>query len=337
MGYVNSLYRNVNYEFIKNNIYAATTEVINNPQGSLAAVGKVSLNIFKSYALYSLYEASLSDIFCLKTFRHGTDPSACLKIHLTGPDLNRGGTGGEARWYEIRQMNSPYAHRDKGRFYVVQDYFERNSRKETALSYIANKITLKYYALRSTVSYYGSWMPLPKSWKASITSSVVNTIETEGRARILGMICPSVKIHLDPDCISYPDQSYTPSENIKHTFSPDSYDSNYLKDFSGACYTEDPLSVFDIGICGILKNGLNTRLPHRVWHHKGQFLWGVAQLVATVALTAFFFPTLIPHGHTIGAVIQHIVDSCSSNTVSITNIGKQIISGFSTIFIFVQF
>lgn len=342
MNYINQYCSSVNYASIKTGFNSLSAEVINNPIASLTAVGRVALGIFKCYTLYNLYEAALSDILCLKTFRHGTDSGAWLKIHLFGPDYKRGGlaTGGEARYFKLGfQTDSPFAHRDTGRFYLVQDFFERNKKAETIFSYIFNKSSVKYYALRSTMSYYATWLPVPASWKASFIREGVQDLESDSRVRIFGLACPSVKFHLDPKYITYPQQSNTPLHSeVTHKFIKDGSDSDYCEPFSGACYTEDQLSVTDIGICGILKNGLNRNLPQRIWSNKGQFLWGVTQLVASVALTAFFFPTAaaaIPHGNMVASVIQNIFDKGRSNKIS--NIGHGIIFGFSSLFIVTQF
>lgn len=357
---------NLDYKIVLSQI----TDAMNNPVETMAIVAKVAFNAFKIYLLYNLYEAALSDVFCLKTFRHGTDPSAWLKIHLQGPDLNRGGTGGEARWFAVNQMQSPYARRDKGRHYTVQDYFERDSRLETIFSYFKNKGTLKYYALRSTVSYYGSWLLLPKSWKAEITRALVSTLENNSDCAILGLANPSIKMHLDPDCITYPHQPGYPKKSIKHTFYSDvdvkqssnlttahlkvfgsvpqvgsfyntsnnakDESSEYKGNFSGACYTEDKLSVWDMGFCGIIKNGLNFSLPRRIWEHKGQFLWGIAQLVAAVAITIFLFPNVIPYCNSIEAVVNQISLNANSEARTIATIGSKLIYGLTPLFIAMQ-
>jgi hypothetical protein len=245
-----------------------------------------------------MYEAALSDILCLKTFRHGTSPSAWLKIHFTGPDLERGGTGGEATFYPERGIQSTYAQRDKGRFYAVQDHLETHGRKEqskpgSAFSYIDNRGTVKYYALRSSVAYWSSWVPLPAFIKKPIVEGVVRVLENQDpRVKIFGLFSPTIKVHLDPDRVSYPGQLKKPSDP-KHHFQADEYSGND-EAFSGACYTKNPISVTDIGICGVLKNGLNTRVFERISENKGQFLWGLVQLVAAVALTALVFPGLLP-------------------------------------------
>lgn len=346
---MNAVTEKLSYEFIKDGIYSAGNKIIKDPLGSLSIVGNVACYAFKCYALYSLYEAALSDILCLKTFRHGTDPYAFVKIHLTGPDLKRGGTGGEARWFEIRGQKSPFADRDGGRFYVVQDYFEVDSKIETVFSYITHKLTLKYYALRSTVSYYATWLPLPASWKAATAAVAVYACENVKYLMILGISCASVKFHLDPDNISYLHQQHGPQEEPTHRFQPDGNDSDIYQPFSGACFTTDQLSVSDIGICGILKNGLNRRLPYRIWHHKGQFAWGVAQLIAAVAMTAFFFPTAIPHGNAIASPMKQIADrgwkymvnsflkKSAPLSESLTGAAAAIVLIFSAVFVTTQF
>ncbi|MGZ3732229.1 MAG: hypothetical protein ACXU9U_00610, partial [Parachlamydiaceae bacterium] len=310
MGAVSGVFSTLSYESVKSNLYALGVQAVNNPVGVIRGV---ALNVLKTLAIYNLYEAALSDILCLKTFRHGTSPSGWLKIHFTGPDLERGGTGGEATFYAERGLQSPYAARDKGRFYAVQDRLESHREKEqsklgSAISYLENIGTTKYYALRSSIAYWSSWVPLPTSIKKPIIEGVVELLESpDPRVKIFGLFSPTIKIHLDPDRVSYPRQINTPKMDVKHSFEADEH-SEFGQPFSGACYTKDPISVTDMGICGVLKNGLNTRVFERILENKGQFLWGVVQLVAAVALTAFVFPGIISGGDALLSIVAKPIE-----------------------------
>lgn len=257
-------------------------------------VAKIAWKAFGLYTLYSMYENALSNIFCLKTYRHGTDPYAFVRIHLEGNDLARGGTGGEARWYEQGlQEKSPYAHRDGGCFYVVEDVIgsEYGSKEifPFALSYYTTKGTVKYYALRSSISFWGSWLPLPQNARSWITRNLVEMTEynphvnqaDQVRARALFyLLCPTVKIHLNPDDLPRSER--------------DGFDSHKGKPFEGALRTKHKFSIFDMGILGVLKNGLRGGLLERIQQNRGQCLFGLVQLVAAIALTLYFFPALLP-------------------------------------------
>lgn len=250
----------------------------------------IASKCFKVYALYSMYESALSDIFCLKTFRHGTNPYAAARIILTGPDLRRAGVDGEARFYRMAHgAESPWAARDRQRqaFYVVG---EGHLYGNIFLDYISTKLTAKYYALRSTAVLFGSLLPLPRSWKGNFTRLVVEIIESDIRTRLLGLFCPTVKFHINPNRIDA-DLTFHQDEGAG----------------AGALYTYDRFSVLDIGILGVLKNGINTDLPTRMWENKRQVLWGVAQLVVAVAFTAFYFPPLIPGSQLVVSSITSII------------------------------
>ncbi|MGA8164855.1 MAG: hypothetical protein WB791_07525 [Waddliaceae bacterium] len=299
-------------EGIKQSCFPICERLMSPSLGAVATVvGRVAMNALKCYSLYSLYEAALSDILCLKTFRHGTDPYALCRIHLQGPDLKRGGMGGEARWFAIaHRIQSPFAQRDAGYFYVVEDFVTDNNNEQSTLSYISSylktTLTVKYYALRSTISFYGSLLPLPRTWKAGITREVVNACESNGYAMVLGFFSPTVKFHVNPDKVKILGREcFHTLKQEEMEFSRDD-DSNIGENYEGALATKYSFKVYDIGIRGVLKNGLNENLPKRIWGNKKQCLWGVVQLINAIAITALLYTAYIPFGSSIVQILNAI-------------------------------
>lgn len=189
---------NVSFEGVKNGVAA----VASNSYSLLASVGLIAKNCFKLYSLYSLYESALSDILCLKTFRHGTNPYAAARIALTGPDLDRAGKEGEAAYVKtIVGRESCYAGRDQGRkaFYFVEDYDSQNKRSSFIYNYITTKFTAKYYSLRSTATFLSSLLPMSKERKGTFARDMVTEIESSSINTILALAFPTVKFHYHPD------------------------------------------------------------------------------------------------------------------------------------------
>lgn len=274
---------------------------------AVTTVGSVAFSFFKCYTLYNMYESAFSDILCLKTLRHGTSPYAAARIAWTGPDLERSGKEGEAGYYQTIRSDSPWAQRDQDRkaFYVVEDFSTDVSIQSLFSDYISTKITIKYYALRSSVTFFGSMLPLPKSWKARLIKGSVYVIENEPRFRVFGLLCPSVKFHINPNRIQISDDelscSITSQEKDKIFLVRDRGGGE------GALYTKHQFSVLDIGVLGIIKNGINRDIFKRIDKNRSQFLWGVAQLVVAAAFTALFFPGIIPGSWVIIAGVASIV------------------------------
>ena len=294
----------VTWESAKTGVLQAGTQAINSPVTTLKAVGSVAANAFKCYMLYSMYEAALSDILCLKTLRHGTNPYAFTRIQIEGPNPKRGGTGGEARFFETLETNSPYAAGDHDCFFVVEDFTgEETTKTEAMVNYIGSKLTVKFYSLRSTLGSFGSILPLPSKWRANVTKFTLAFIdEGDGSGTgFLGFLCPSVKFHINPDSFErvYSRGSLKPGEM---TFAKDG------DEFQGALVTKYKFSVLDMGFIGILKNGINRDLPKRMLENKGQVLWGVAQLTMAVAMTAFIYPALFPFGGRLVKVVESITE-----------------------------
>lgn len=237
---------------------------------TMLVVGNVAGKCFKMYALYSMYELGLSDVFCLKTFRHGTNPYAAVRIILTGPDLRRAGLDGEARWYRmVNGEESPWAARDQARqaFYVVGDSCQG---RNAIVEYLAPIANAKSYAVGSTAAFCASLMPLPQDLKGH---SMRLILMMRG---VLLLLCPTVKFHINPNRIG---------QDLR--FHRDGVE-------AGALFTYDRFSVLDIGILGVLKNGINQDLSRRMWKNKRQVLWGVVQLVVAAVFTVCYFSTLIP-------------------------------------------
>lgn len=271
---ITALTSTITFEGVKSGAQVAASHAL----PALKVVGSVAKNCFKFYFLYSMYESALSDILCLKTYRHGTNPVARLKISLTGPDLDKAGKEGEAAYYQtVTGQDSEWAARDQARkaFYVADEI-----------------ITAKYYSLRSTSTWLCSMLPMPKSWKGNLTKEIVHEIESgkNGGTAILGLACPTVKFHYDPERVG--SRNYLREDAVE--FYKDTPDAG-----SGAYYTQDQLSAWDTGLIGILKNGINTRVFKRIQDNPNQFLWGVAQLVAAVAFTVLFFPSVAPGSQSI--------------------------------------
>lgn len=258
----------------------------------LEHVPTVAYHVFRSYVFYSMYESALANILCVKTFRHGTDPYAFVRIHLEGNDPSRGGTGGEARWFQTTQGTiSPYSTRDQGHFFVVEDVIGSENHGRGFLNftarYYSTKLTLKYYAMRSNFSFFGSWLPLPRFIKGPITKGLVAFAESDIRARLaLGALCPSVKFHLNPSKVTVG----AVLEKERPVFARDGISSQEKGNFEGALATKYEFSILDIGILGVIKSGVNTGIVERIRQNRGQFLLGLVQLVAAVGLTVFFFP-----------------------------------------------
>lgn len=289
--------------FLSSNLTKESIQVGLSRAGEIAqTVGSVANKCFKVYLLYSLYESALSDIFCLKTYRHGTNPWAVLSISVRGPNNKLAGTAGEAQYYkDTTGIESPWAARDQERqaFYTVADSSHDNSYGkaptflENLIYYYKTKKVIKKYAVMSTVSFLGSFIPLPRSWKAPLLKGLNDGITTTNdQTFLLTFIFPSVKLHLNPNRIG-----------TDIVFEPDTDGG------TGAYFTRNKISPLDIGIVGVLKNGLNRNLVKRITAHKHQFLWGVAQLVASVAFTTVLFPAFVPGGAAVGGVLGTIYQS----------------------------
>lgn len=248
----------------------------------MGQVAKVAGKAWAFYALYNFYENALSNILCLKTWRHGTDPYAWVRIHLQGNDPDRGGTGGEARAYSvINEQQSPYAHRDKGFSYFVEDTVDPESGKNLLTftrSYYRTIFTVKYYASKATLSFWA--LPIP-FFRAKIASFLEKTAyEDSSFLMVFYAASPTVKIHMHPDSIP------------RHQ--RDGWDSKTGGDFEGALKTTHKFSIFDIGILGVLKNGISRDLFERIRKNQGQCLFGVIQVVAAIYTTVMLFPAVAP-------------------------------------------
>jgi hypothetical protein len=271
---------------------------------TISTSASVALKCFKFYTLYSMYESALSDILCLKTFRHGTNLYAVASITLTGPNHDLAGVGGEAAYLKTTTgTTSAWAARDQAlkAFYVAEDVCTNNMASDSFFNYISTKMTVKYYALLSSAQFFGSMLPLPQSWKANLIAGTVAVIQSDPRIAVLGLLCPSVKFHMNPDEVQLNERAYQQVEN-KINFYRDTPDAG-----EGALYTKYQFSVLDIGILGVLKNGINRNIFTRINENQGQFLWGVAQLVTAVAFTAFFFPEIVPGGAAVVAGVTAVV------------------------------
>jgi hypothetical protein len=269
-----------------------------------AKISPVASKFFLFYTLYSMYEAALSDIFCLKTFRHGTSPYAAARIAWTGPDLKRAGQEGEAAYYKSTTgQESVWARRDQDlqAFYVVEDVCA-DKRSSIVMNYMLPKFTAKAYSLRSTVTFIGSLIPLPNSWKGGLIKKVVQVIETDARVGCLSFLCPTVKFHLHPDRVKDINTYYDSEIDNAMIFYKDEPSAG-----DGALYTTDQFSVLDIGIVGVLKNGIGSGTIKRIQENRNQFLWGIAQLVTAVAFTAFFIPGVIPGGWVVVSAVTSIL------------------------------
>lgn len=287
----------------------------------------IAYQVFRNYGLYSIYESAFANILCLKTFRHGTDPYAFVRIHFEGNDPDRGGTGGEARWFETAlQTTSIYAERDRGHFYVVEDVigseytYAKKSFLDFAYYYYNSKRTLKYYAMRSNLSFYGSLLPLPGCIKGPLTLGLMQGIETHIQSYLIfGGLCPSVKFHLNPAKVRISGflDANTP------TFQRDGHDSDDGQAFEGALRTKYLFSVFDMGMLGVIKNGVNSSMAQRMRDNPGQHLLGLVQLVAAVCLTLYFFPGILPESvvYPFMFTAQLIEDSASYGIIA-TKIGE---------------
>jgi hypothetical protein len=250
-------------------------------QALAARIGNIALTSFSYYSCYFMLESALSDILCLKTYRHGTDPYAAVKITLTGVDLERAGKGGEATYYESTGRTSPFAARDQQRkaFYVAEDISSTKTGFDAIGDFFVNKCTPKYYALLSTTTFFGNMLPLPKSWKAAVIKGALEIINSDPRMLALALLCPTVKFHINPNRIG-----------SEINFTNDTKDAGV-----GAMWTQHRFSVLDVGMLGILKNGINFDIFSRINNNRSQFVWGVAQLVTAVAFTAFFIPAAAPN------------------------------------------
>jgi len=344
-------------------------ELTKSPLSALSMTTKIAGSVFGLYTLYSIYEAAFSDILCLKTFQHGTNPYAHLKISWEGPKYDYAGKGGEARYWKVaNEKQSPWAERDAKEkpFYVVQGYLDEGhsgSISDYLSSFVATKVTCKWYALQSTVGFFGQFLPLHSKLRGVVTQKALHYLQNGHHygdggkiLKLIGLCCPTVKFHVNPDHVTiipfpayrdYQVESRTEiegeikvkfdrygtfnyrvedflSENKKLVnrqsnkfyiekgsereeldplrllkkdqllFFADGTNAGFKKDFEGALATKYRFSPLDIGFAGILKNGINKDLPTRVWEHKKQCLWGVAQLVYAVALTAFVVGYIAP-------------------------------------------
>ena len=288
---------------------------------------------FEYYPLYSLYESAFSNILCLKTFRHGSNPYALMRIGIEGNDPQRGGQGGEASWWlQVNGEKSPYADRDSACFYVVEDICDKTSTydyraglkhktlhdsKGSLLDFITDlyytRIAVKYYSLRSNVSFFTKHLPLPFTWKANLMKLVVTTLEGSHKLLLLGsLISPTIKFHIHPNRIAVLQtrrellcgRMYARYPNT--IFFARDEGSTPRGAFAGALVTHQKFSVLDIGILGVLKNGLNLDAIKRIQENKGQFIYGVAQLISAIAITTFYYPRIIPSNFNILSLSQKI-------------------------------
>ena len=161
--------------------------------------------------------------------------------------------------------------------------------------YYTSKWTAKYYSLRTSCSFYGSWLPLPSVVKATITNMFVEKFEESVEGRFIGsLVAPTVKFHLNPDrVVINPIRTFLTSSQDKFVLARDGLNSNIGQAFEGALVTKHQFAVLDIGILGGLKNGLNAGVFKRIYENKAQFLLGVTQLTCVVALIVLIHPALI--------------------------------------------
>jgi len=311
----------------------AGTQLTSSPLSAFCFTAKVAGGALGVYTIYSLFESAIADILCLKTFRHGTNPYAHLRINWEGPKYERAGKGGEADYWKARHgTSSPFANRDAsngGYFYVVEDWMSDDSLKsrfDFVESYISTKLTAKYYSLRSTIGFACSLIPLPRCVTKAVSGCAIELFENgvkhgEGGfyLRAIGLMTPTVKFHVKPDTVKisppvtpvvfFADPTRDYLENDKLLFARDGSDSGKGGNFEGALVTQYRFSVLDIGFMGILKNGVNSSLFNRIREHKGQCLWGVAQLVYAIAFTALtvgiIAPTMVPYGAAITFVAMN--------------------------------
>jgi hypothetical protein len=286
---------NITLESLKVGFNIAATKV----GEAVITIAPIAAESFKLYSLYSMYEAALSDMFCLKTFRHGTNPYAAFRITWTGPDLTRAGIEGEAAYIKgVTGKESRWAPRDQGlrAFYVFEDFApSRGTKMDDIFSYCVTKVNAKWYSLRSTASFICSVLPLPSSWRGVLPHELVSMVESIRGATIFGALCPTVKFHLDPKRIN----SSAENAILLH---PDTEGNAG----AGAMYTRSQLSFTDCGVLGVLKNGLNRDLIDRISDNKTQFMWGLTQLVTAVAFTAYFFPAYVPGSWVVTSAVTSI-------------------------------
>jgi len=315
---------NIGEKIVQGAAYAGLTSEIS-PLFVLGVIAKAAGRALGAYTAYSLFESAASDILCLKTFRHGTNVYAHARILFEGPDYNRAGRDGEAKFNQVSGNLDlgHYAERDAEEklFYVVEDVFSgaRLSYADYVQSYISTKLTTKYYSLRSTIAFSCSLIPLPTGLTRRVSRAALGLLENEvtDNARLLfravGLMTPTVKFHVPPEkvtiipCCAYPGFSDVRCSNFgrfylesgKLLFSRDECSSLQGGPFEGALATKYRFTVMDVGFLGIVKNGVNRDLFERIRSHKGQFLWGCAQLVYAVGFTAILLgvaaPGLVPY------------------------------------------
>jgi len=289
-------------------------ELTKSPLSAVSMTTKIAGSVFGLYTLYSIYEAALSDILCLKTFRHGTNPYAHLKISWEGPKYSYAGKGGQARlWKVAHGVESPWAQRDATEkpFFVVPDWLDEGhsgSISDYFSSFVATKVTCKWYALQSTVGFFGQFLPLPSRLRGVVAQKALHYFQNGHHygdggkiLKVIGLCCPTVKFHVNPDPVliipyrtNYPYNLLSLLKQDQLLFVADGSNAGFKEELEGALATKYRFSPLDIGFAGILKNGINKDLPNRVWEHKKQCLWGVAQLVYAVALTAFVVGYIAP-------------------------------------------
>ena len=232
----------------------------------------VAKTFFKCYSLYCLYSVTLSDVLCLKTYRHGTNPYAAAMITLRGPDYERAGKGGEALFMEESTgRRSPYAARDQAlkAFYMIEDFCAKTSVTDAFFYYVKTKWQVKTYSKMSTLGFVTSKLPLSTKVRCHLISIVSLCLTFSGFI----ILFPTVKLHVKPE-----------RSNETHP----NFDGG-----PGARYTKT-FSVSDIGFLGIMKNGMNGAIFTRIYKNPKLLLWGTVQGIFAVVFTIYLFPNLIP-------------------------------------------
>lgn len=298
----------------KETLYSAASFTCTGALNVAKKIGPIALNAFKIYTLYSMYEMALSDLLCLKTFRHGTNPVAVIKITCGGPDNTKAGTAGEAKfWEEGLEQKSYWKDRDIKRqaFYVAEDVKTNKTFDSVTgnvfMRYLGPKVVVKYYSAISTATLLGTSLPLPKKWKAPVIQGLAEGFKNPKykELSLIGWMLPTVKFHLNPDRVKIIEKDL---DNVHNPSKSEGF-TTFYRDFGvpeGGVCTKDQMHFSDVGLLGVLKNGVNTRLFKRISENKGQFLWGLAQLVTAVAVTAFLFPWVIPAGWVVPAALTSI-------------------------------
>lgn len=236
------------------------------PQSFSMRIGTRITNALNSCSLFNLFDDAVADLFCLKTYTHGTSPKNYNSIMKMGADPNHGGTGGESAFFDVMGVNRAEAIESdkksgwecKKRFFVFLDECPE----------LVKRAQPRIYSIVSCVGE-----------NCSPSDSKLRKAIGIGASIIEGFASPTLKFRFTPEDTDQfiCDKTFASTSRI-------------------AGFTEKPISPDHIGLYGSFKQGLNGQWLNRIKNNPAQFIKGLLKITAVVALIALaiFAATKVP-------------------------------------------